>query len=88
MRPPLVVSLYPTKKRRWRHAIISGRLSEGVAMKSHESPNSNRALVARAFTVIEDIVHIGLGLLLAGSAVVLINTQLQLGGWSLDIFSS
>jgi uncharacterized membrane protein (DUF373 family) len=41
-------------------------------MKSQESPYSKRALVARAFTAIEDIVYIGLGLLLAGSALVLL----------------
>ena len=41
-------------------------------MKSHESPHPKRALVARAFTVIEDIVYVGLGLLLAGSALVLL----------------
>lgn len=41
-------------------------------MKSHDSPNQKRALVARAFTVIEDIVYIGLGVLLAGSALVLL----------------
>src|SRR2546425_6818775 len=41
-------------------------------MKSHESPHPKRALVARAFTVVEDIVYVGLGLLLAGSALVLL----------------
>jgi uncharacterized membrane protein (DUF373 family) len=32
----------------------------------------NRAWVARAFTAVEDIVYVGLGLLLAGSALVLL----------------
>jgi hypothetical protein len=33
---------------------------------------SNRAWVARGFTVVEDVVYIGLGLLLAGSSLVLL----------------
>jgi len=33
---------------------------------------TNRAWVARGFTVIEDVVYIGLGLLLAGSSLVLL----------------
>src|SRR6267378_3003629 len=41
-------------------------------MKSHESPHPKRALVARAFPVVADIVYVGLGLLLAGSALVLL----------------
>ncbi|MCA1594418.1 MAG: phosphate-starvation-inducible PsiE family protein [Acidobacteria bacterium] len=41
-------------------------------MKSHESPQSSRAWVARAFTAVEDIVYIGLGLLLGGSSLVLL----------------
>lgn len=42
-------------------------------MKSNESPaHLNREWVARAFTVVEDIVYIGLGLLLAGSALLLL----------------
>src|SRR5882762_5031246 len=41
-------------------------------MKSEDSPHPKRALVARGFTVVEDIVYVGLGLLLAGSALVLL----------------
>jgi uncharacterized membrane protein (DUF373 family) len=41
-------------------------------MKSHDSPHPKRALVARVFTLVEDIVYVGLGLLLAGSALVLL----------------
>ncbi len=42
-------------------------------MNSLESPPSQkRAWVARAFTVVEDVVYIGPGLLLAGSSVLLL----------------
>ena len=42
-------------------------------MNSLESPpQPKRAWVARAFTVVEDIVYIGLGLLLAGTSIVLL----------------
>lgn len=42
-------------------------------MNSVELPVSvNRARIARAFTAVEDIVYVGLGLLLAGSSVVLL----------------
>ncbi len=44
-------------------------------MDSTESkPTLTRAWVARGFTVFEDIVYIGLGLLLAGSSIVLLVT--------------
>ena len=44
-------------------------------MPSPESqPQRNRAWVARAFTLVEDVVYIGLGLLLAGSSIVLLGT--------------
>jgi uncharacterized membrane protein (DUF373 family) len=33
---------------------------------------SKRALAARAFTVVEDVVNLGLGVLLAGSAIALL----------------
>jgi hypothetical protein len=36
--------------------------------------NAARVWVARAFTAVEDIVYIGLGLLLAGSALTLLIT--------------
>lgn len=35
-------------------------------------PGKARAWIARAFTVVEDIVYVGLGLLLAGSAIALL----------------
>ena len=38
----------------------------------NESPQPKRAWAARAFTVVEDIVYLGLGLLLAGSSVALL----------------
>ena len=41
-------------------------------MKSNESSEPKRAWAARAFTVVEDIVYLGLGLLLAGSSIVLL----------------
>ncbi len=41
-------------------------------MKRLESPQQNRAWVARAFTAVEDIVYLGLGVLLAGSSVALL----------------
>lgn len=39
---------------------------------SGESRKQNRVWVARAFTAVEDIVYLGLGVLLAGSAVALL----------------
>jgi uncharacterized membrane protein (DUF373 family) len=39
---------------------------------SNESPQPTRAWAARAFTMVEDIVYLGLGLLLAGSALTLL----------------
>jgi uncharacterized membrane protein (DUF373 family) len=41
-------------------------------MKSKEPEPPNRAWVARAFTTVEDIVYLGLGLLLAGSSIALL----------------
>ena len=41
-------------------------------MNSSKSPQPKRAWVARAFTAVEDIVYVGLGLLLTGSSVVLL----------------
>jgi uncharacterized membrane protein (DUF373 family) len=41
-------------------------------MKSNESSEPRRAWAARAFTLVEDIVYLGLGLLLAGSSIVLL----------------
>lgn len=41
-------------------------------MKRPESPQQNRAWVARAFTAVEDIVYLGLGVLLAGSSFALL----------------
>lgn len=41
-------------------------------MNSPESPQRTRLWVARAFTVVEDVVYVGLGLLLAGSSLILL----------------
>ncbi len=41
-------------------------------MKSNKPPEPTRAWAARAFTYVEDIVYLGLGLLLAGSSLVLL----------------
>jgi hypothetical protein len=41
-------------------------------VKPNESPQPKRAWAARAFTAVEDIVYLGLGLLLAGSSVALL----------------
>jgi uncharacterized membrane protein (DUF373 family) len=41
-------------------------------VNSPESPPQKRAWVARAFTLVEDIVYIGLGLLLACSSIALL----------------
>jgi len=41
-------------------------------MKSNEPSEPKRAWRARAFTLVEDIVYLGLGLLLAGSSIVLL----------------
>jgi len=41
-------------------------------MKSNHSSEPKRAWAARAFTLVEDIVYLGLGLLLAGSSIVLL----------------
>jgi len=41
-----------------------------------ESPRPDaRAWIARAFTAVEDVVYVGLGLCLAGSALVLLGTE-------------
>jgi uncharacterized membrane protein (DUF373 family) len=41
-------------------------------VKAKEALQPNRAWVARAFTGVEDIVYLGLGLLLAGSSIALL----------------
>lgn len=41
-------------------------------MPSKESTQPNRELTARAFTAVEDIVYLGLGILLAGSSIALL----------------
>ena len=41
-------------------------------MPSKETTQPNRELTARAFTAVEDIVYIGLGVLLAGSSIALL----------------
>ncbi|MGH9843573.1 MAG: phosphate-starvation-inducible PsiE family protein [Blastocatellia bacterium] len=41
-------------------------------MDSPEAPQRTRVWVARGFTAVEDVVYVGLGLLLAGSSVVLL----------------
>ena len=41
-------------------------------MKSNDSTEEKRAWAARGFTLVEDVVYIGLGLLLAGSSIALL----------------
>ena len=41
-------------------------------MNSPESPHLSRVWIARAFTAVEDVVYVGLGLLLAGSSIILL----------------
>ncbi|MBA3357335.1 MAG: hypothetical protein H0U18_15635 [Pyrinomonadaceae bacterium] len=41
-------------------------------MKPNESPQQKRNWVARAFTAVEDIVYLGLGVLLAGCSIALL----------------
>jgi uncharacterized membrane protein (DUF373 family) len=41
-------------------------------MQPNESVEPKRAWAARAFTLVEDVVYLGLGLLLAGSSIVLL----------------
>jgi uncharacterized membrane protein (DUF373 family) len=41
-------------------------------VQSNESVEPKRAWAARAFTLVEDVVYLGLGLLLAGSSIVLL----------------
>ena len=41
-------------------------------MPSKETTQPNRELTARAFTVVEDIVYVGLGVLLAGCSIALL----------------
>lgn len=43
-----------------------------MSESSSESPKQNRVWVARAFTAVEDIVYLGLGILLSGSAIALL----------------
>jgi uncharacterized membrane protein (DUF373 family) len=44
----------------------------GLGVKSKESAEEKRAWAARGFTFVEDVVYIGLGLLLAGSSLALL----------------
>jgi hypothetical protein len=46
-------------------------------------PQLKRAWVARTFTAVEDLVYIGLGLLLAGSSIVLLVSGMISFGQSL-----
>ena len=48
------------------------QLSVRVSMKSKESSEEKRAWAARGFTYVEDVVYLGLGLLLAGSSIALL----------------
>ena len=41
-------------------------------MKSDELSQPNRAWAARGFTFVEDVVYVGLGVLLAGSSIALL----------------
>lgn len=41
-------------------------------MKAKETPQHQRVWVARSFTAVEDIVYLGLGVLLAGSSIALL----------------
>jgi phosphate starvation-inducible membrane PsiE len=41
-------------------------------VKSKDAVQPNRALAARAFTAVEDVVYLGLGILLGGSAIALL----------------
>lgn len=43
-----------------------------ISMKSKESSEEKRAWAARGFTYVEDVVYLGLGLLLAGSSIALL----------------
>lgn len=43
-----------------------------LSFMANESPQPRRAWAARAFTMVEDIVYLGLGLLLAGSSLTLL----------------
>ena len=52
-------------------------------MPSSEPPDRERVWVARAFTAVEDIIYIGLGLLLAGSSIVLLISGMISFGQSL-----
>jgi hypothetical protein len=49
-------------------------------VSADEEPDAPRAWVARAFTHVEDVVYVGLGILLSGCAVaLLVSTGLALG---------
>jgi uncharacterized membrane protein (DUF373 family) len=54
-----------------------------VVAQSESESKSTRTLVARVFTIVEDIVYIGLGLLLAGSSIILLGTGIISFGQSL-----
>jgi hypothetical protein len=63
-------------------------------VSSPPSPPQHRNWIARAFTLVEDVVYIGLGLLLAGSALTLLVTgcirfvqALQAGGMQESIIA-
>lgn len=51
--------------------------------QSEAEAKSTRTWVARVFTVVEDVVYIGLGLLLAGSSIILLGTGIISFGQSL-----
>ncbi len=46
--------------------------TEGFSVKLSESPQQKRNWPARAFTAVEDMVYLGLGVLLAGCSVALL----------------
>ena len=48
-------------------------------MSSPTRPTETRTWIARAFTLVEDVIYIGLGLLLAGSGLVLLYTGIMRG---------
>lgn len=52
-------------------------------MKQKEIDGPKRAWVARAFTLVEDVVYLGLGLLLAGGSLVLLGSGLIIFGQNL-----
>ncbi len=59
----------------WRRGAGNRAAFGGVTVTEQQlMPGKARSWIARAFTIVEDVVYVGLGLLLAGTAIALLAT--------------